>query len=179
MTRRPARTAASVARLEALRPLLEALLADGAGCRTIGRRLADHGVLGATGRPMSGPSVRWVLRMLGLQTAFMRGDAAVGGDAFRRLQRAGIERSGRNSGLSPGTAAARARRSAAVADWAESLRPDLEAMHAAGWPLNTVVAALAAAGVRSAGGKPLTRSVITRAMHRLGIRTIRQRQPRS
>lgn len=173
----PGRLAAAIARSEQLRPVLTALLAEGLGRREISRRLAaDHGIVTRTGRPLHPVSVAQHLRRLGLQTAYEAGELTTTSPAYLEAKRQGMARAaaaGRNPGLSPGTAAARQRRSDAAAAWREGLRPALQDLVASGYSQPAMVELLTAAGVVNAEGRVINRTMIARCCRALGIRTPR------
>lgn len=168
------RLAAAIARSEALREPLEALVADGYGTREIARRLATEYGVTRNGRPLNPCDVRIHLQRLGLQTAYQAGIAPPG--AQQAAQRAGIDRAiaeGRNPGLSPAVVTARQRRSERVAAWREAIRPTLEALAAAGCNQPQMLARLNAAGVTTADDRPLHRCYLGPVCAALGIRTPR------
>lgn len=173
-TPRPGRTAAAIARSEALRPVLTELVAEGLGCRAIAHRLTEAGYRLGPGGPVTACSVRWHLRRLQLQTAHQAGTGDP--EVVRAAQQAGYVRAaagGHPIGRHPATDAARQRRSEAAAAWRAAIAPTLQALAAAGCSRPEMVRRLAAAGVTTADGRPINQTMVSRACAEVGIVTPR------
>lgn len=172
------RSAAALARAEALRPILEPLAAQGAGVRLMAQALAREGVVGPSGLPLHPKNVRDHLARLGIRTAAQRA-GRYGGAAHAQRISAGLQRAqarGVPIGNSPGAVAAREARAAAAAAWAESVRDQIEQLTADGLGWGGIAQALNAAGV-TRDGQPVKVGAVRAALRRLGISTARSRRP--